>query len=399
MIQFPSIFQGYGLEAEYMIVDNDLNVAPQADLLLRNSSNEIVNELELGATAWSNELASHVIEIKNNGPVKSLDSNDGIFQKDIQEINRKLKSHNLKLMPTAMHPLMNPEKEFKIWEYEYSEIYEAYNRIFDCRGHGWSNLQSVHINLAFQGDDELYRLHAITRMILPLISGLTASSPFIEGKKGKYLSNRLDYYSKNQIQIPQISGKIIPESIRTRAEYNTIILDPIYKSIASYDPQAILQFEWLNSRGAIVKFERSSLEIRLMDIQECPFADLQIVQVINFLIQKLDDRNILEEIYNFPIQNLAKILWESAEHGLHYRIEDLNYLKIFGLSKPVRIIDLILRDITIRSFNEDYWKLMSEKGNLAMRILSRTGNDPSAETIRTVYQELCECLQEGVVFQ
>ena len=44
---------------------------------------------------------------------------------------------------------MHPETEMQLWQHNYSKIYALYNRIFDCRGHGWSNVQSMHINLPF----------------------------------------------------------------------------------------------------------------------------------------------------------------------------------------------------------------------------------------------------------
>jgi len=47
---------------------------------------------------------------------------------------------------------MDPNREMVIWPHDYSVVYEAFNRIFDCRGHGWANLQAVHLNLPFADD-------------------------------------------------------------------------------------------------------------------------------------------------------------------------------------------------------------------------------------------------------
>src|SRR6188508_2173649 len=67
------LFQGYGVELEYMIADaTTLDVAPIADALIEAEHGAIENEIERGAFAWSNELARHVLEIKTNGPVASL---------------------------------------------------------------------------------------------------------------------------------------------------------------------------------------------------------------------------------------------------------------------------------------------------------------------------------------
>jgi gamma-glutamyl:cysteine ligase YbdK (ATP-grasp superfamily) len=102
-----SLFNAYGIEAEYMIVDKDnLNISPSAHILLTDTEGFIHNEITKTKTAWSNELASHLIEIKTNGPVQELDSVSQIFHEDIIEINNLLSKDNLMLMPTAMHPWM-----------------------------------------------------------------------------------------------------------------------------------------------------------------------------------------------------------------------------------------------------------------------------------------------------
>ena len=66
------------------------------------------------------------------------------------------------------------------------------------------------------------------------------------------------------------------------------LVDP---DIAPLDPDGTLQHEWLNSRGAIARFDRNAIEIRVLDIQECPVADLAICfQVMSFL-KIFDDAN------------------------------------------------------------------------------------------------------------
>jgi len=54
------------------------------------------------------------------------------------------------------------------------------------------------------------------------------------------------------------------------------ILAPLYAEMHPLDPEGILCHEWLNSRGAIARFDRNAVEIRLVDVQECPLADLAI---------------------------------------------------------------------------------------------------------------------------
>src|SRR5690606_14828486 len=138
--------------------------------------------------------------------------------------NDLLKSHGGVLMPTAMHPFMDPYSEMQLWPHERNEIYEKYNSIFDCKGHGWANLQSVHLNLPFQGDEEFARLHAAIRLVLPILPALAASSPLKDGQFTGLKDTRLDVYQSNQKKIPSIAGKVIPERVFTKEDYERTIL-------------------------------------------------------------------------------------------------------------------------------------------------------------------------------
>src|SRR5699024_9666163 len=143
-------FAGYGIELEYMIVDRQtLAVRPLADILLRQASRESVNEIARDGLAWSNELVAHVVELKTDGPAAALTGLGPLFGRDVAEINARLAPEGAMLLPTAMHPLFDPAVETRLWPHGQNEIYAAYARIFTCRGHGWSNLQSMHINLPF----------------------------------------------------------------------------------------------------------------------------------------------------------------------------------------------------------------------------------------------------------
>jgi hypothetical protein len=68
------LFQGFGVEIETMIVDGPtLAVRPVADRLMEAVTGTPVAEAEFGDIAWSNELALHVLEMKTNGPVRTLE--------------------------------------------------------------------------------------------------------------------------------------------------------------------------------------------------------------------------------------------------------------------------------------------------------------------------------------
>jgi len=58
----------------------------------------------------------------------------------------------------------------------------------------------------------------------------------------------------------------LPEPIFTRREYEGVLLEGIYEDLAASDPEGVLRHEWVNSRGAIARFDRGALEVRLLDV-------------------------------------------------------------------------------------------------------------------------------------
>ncbi|MDX1271934.1 glutamate-cysteine ligase family protein, partial [Bizionia paragorgiae] len=139
------LFEVYGIELEYMLINKaTFKVAPKVDTLLTKKNCSLTSDIDNGLIAWSNELVGHVVELKTNGPTPQLNHLSEAFHKNIIEINSLLDTEGLQLLPTASHPLMNPLTDTQLWKHSYSEVYELYNRIFDCKGHGWSNVQSTH---------------------------------------------------------------------------------------------------------------------------------------------------------------------------------------------------------------------------------------------------------------
>lgn len=400
------LFNGFGVELEYMIVRNGaLDVFPVADTVLKQVAGHQVEEVERGALGWSNELVLHVIELKTNGPVAALDGLAASFQHDVAEINAILKPLGGCLMPTAMHPWMQPLTETRLWPHGNRTIYETYNRIFDCRGHGWSNLQSAHLNLAFADDAEFARLHAAVRLLLPLVPALAASSPIVEGRLSGMLDTRLRYYLANQRRVPMITGTGIPEPVYSRQAYEETILQSIYRDVAPHDPEGILQFEWLNSRGAIARFDRYAIEIRLLDIQECPAADLAVAEaLVSFLKDISGERwSSWREQADFPGAVLAAMLKDTVQDGENAVITDQDYLRLLGFAgEKARARDLLAhlvdRSMAAGSAARRILDLIVTRGPLARRIEEAVGREVSRERIFAVYDRLCACLAKGELF-
>jgi glutamate---cysteine ligase / carboxylate-amine ligase len=401
------LFKAFGVELEYMIVDvQTLQVKPIADELIRAEAGAYVSEVERGAMAWSNELVLHVLELKTNGPAPDLSRLAGLFQQQVEHINGLLAPHGATLLPTGMHPLMDPATDTRLWPHEYNAVYQAYHRIFNCQGHGWSNLQSTHLNLPFSGDEEFGRLHAAIRLLLPILPALTASTPLIAGRLSGFADTRLEVYRTNQSSIPSIAGSIIPEAVFTRQDYQSRILAPMYRDIAPFDPEENLQDEFLNSRGAIARFSRNTIEIRLLDIQECPRADLAILQVLVAVLRQLIQGRwaSYKQQQSWHAEELAEIFLEVIRQGMDTVIANASFLHDLGM-KQTRV--------TARELWQHLWELVQadvpqeanavlaavlQQGNLAERITAAVGPQPGPATIAAVYRKLAGCLASGTLF-
>ncbi len=328
-----SLFSCFGVELEYMVVRTaDLRVAPWADRVLVDAAGHPVSDVERDDLSWSNELIAHVIELKTTEPAASFDGLAERFAGEVREVNRRLAPHEARLLPTAMHPTMTPA-EAVLWSHDFSEVYAAFDRIFDCRGHGWSNLQSAHLNLPFANDAEFARLHAAVRLVLPLLPALAASSPFVEGRLTGFTDNRLAFYRSNSARLPALCGSVVPEPVYSKADYEREIYAPIAAQLAPHDPDGVLQAVYSNSRGAIARFERGSIEIRVLDLQECPAADLAILRTVVALLRELVAETLLPaaEQRAVPVVPLAQVFNATVEQGERAPINEAVLLRAAGL--------------------------------------------------------------------
>jgi carboxylate-amine ligase len=401
------LFEAIGIELEYMIVDRgDLGVRPIADELIRAKAGHVESEIENGDVAWSNELALHLIELKTNGPAPGLAGLAERFQANVVEVNALLAPLEARLLPTAMHPWMDPAREFRRWPHEYGPVYAAFDRIFGCSGHGWANLQSVHVNLPFSGDEEFGRLHAAVRLVLPLLPALAASSPVLEGEASGALDTRLELYRGNARRVPSVSGRVIPEPVFTREEYQRLVLEPIYRDLEPLDPEGVLRHEWVNARGCIPRFDRSAIEIRLLDVQECPAADLAVAAATVGAV-----RALVEERWSSgksqrdaPGAGLEALFTATLRQAEDASVSDRGYLELLGWSGevPCRARELwrhlveatVESDPALRGLAGPL-RVILEEGCLARRILGCLGEGFDRAGLRSVYAELADHLQAG----
>jgi gamma-glutamyl:cysteine ligase YbdK (ATP-grasp superfamily) len=407
------LFEVTGIELEYPIVGPDLAVRHLVEDAFRRIAGRPTSDTEHGGAGFSNELADHVFELKTLVPARSLVEAEAALAEGVRFFNRVLADGwGARLLPTGMHPLMTPA-EGRLWRRSGSAIYAAYDRVFGIGGHGWLNVQSCHLNFPFgRRDEDVVHLHEAIRALLPYLPALAASSPLVEGEPGPAVDNRLTFYGKNQARVPSIAGDVVPEPMTSPAAYRRDVLGAIYRDLAAIPEAARLRHEWVSSRGAIVRFSRRAIEIRVLDTQECPRMDVAVAAFVRGTLARLVRRLQAGDLELPPHAVLVDDYRRTVAEGTAAPVA-APHLRGPGLPaapQPVpagellaSLLDGARRELTrlrpVHGGDETpYLDLVAERlagGNLSERIRARLAPVAAArrrEALREVYGELAVCL-------
>jgi hypothetical protein len=398
-----ALFEGYRLRIEYMLVDGaSLDAAPAADQLL-----ESAGALKEGDLVWRHALALHVIDFRRDAPRRTLAGLAEAFASNVRLANDELGRDGLRLMPTAMHPWMDPS-DAQLWPHGMRAVYDTLDRIFSCKRHGWANSLQHRIELEFAGDEEFARLHAAVRFLLPILPGLAASSPIVDGERNGILDNRLVASRANCVRIPSVAGEIVPEPVGSIGEYQERVLEPMYRDLEPHDPEGVLRHEWRGARGAIAHLDRSGIEIRVLDVQETPAMDIAYAALIVEVLKLLCAERWLDAagMNRRQTAELGTLLDLAARQGEGLRIGDKPYLQAFGFRGSATQLkglwEHLIETVAARgSLTPEHGRLLEHylrHGTLATRIGKAVGLLPTRAKLSRVYEALCEALAEGKPF-
>jgi len=216
-----------------------------------------------------------------------------------------------------MHPLLKLE-ETGVWPHRHRKIYEAYSRIFNLKRHGWLNIQSFQLNLPYKNETDGVLLHNLLVEVCAFLPAITASSPIYEGEFGDSVDNRLRFYERNQVEIPSVTGDMVPEYTRSFDDYTEAVIRRYSLDLAAAGAdKLIVGKEWVNSRGVIFRFDRKAVEIRVMDEQECVKLDVALSCFIRALLRGL----MKEEPKFLPHEVLVRDYRSIIELGLEAKVE------------------------------------------------------------------------------
>ncbi len=382
-------------------MDENLHILPIADKLIKDLRGRVVNCVNLGKFSLGKELQTHVAEFKTNTPFRSPRTFEETMHGAVLKVSDFLeRRYRARLLGLGMHPFLELG-DAKVWPHRDRQIYRALSKIFNINQHGWLNIQSFQLNLSYSGEDRAMKLHNALANILPYIPAISASSPIYESKIGGCADNRLHFYQINQKEVPSITGDVVPEYVRSFEEYRKTTIQRYSLDLTRFNaPKSILFKEWMNSRGAIFRFDRKAIEIRIMDEQECIKSDVALSCFIRALLRGLL-RKSKNRLPHLPHDVLVNDLSAVIKSGLDAQVRH-------PAGSTAREVCCHLYRIAEESASPEerryLWiiKRRIEEGNLSNLVLRAVAKKAQRtdleEAILNVYSSLTENLRENKVY-
>jgi len=384
-----------GPEHEFSLVNEELKPLPIVDQVIKDFSGKITNFVELPTFTFGKELQLHVMEIKANEPFKSPLQFEETMQGAVDTLTGFVrKKYRASLLGTGMHPLLRLD-ETRVWPHRHRKIYEEYGKVFNLKQHGWLNIQSFHLNLPYAREKTGVKLHNQLACLCAYLPAVSASSPIYEGAEGPNVDNRLNFYRLNQREIPSVTGDVIPEEVVSFEQYRQEVIGRYSRDLADAGIGKTLLFkEWVNSRGIIFRFDRSALEVRVMDEQECVKSDLALSCFVRAALRGL----LAEDAEPLPHQLLVEDYNAVVRDGLNAKVQHPD-------GDTARQVCQHLYRLAVENASEEEAKYLwivkkrIDAGNLSELIrgavLKKAQRTDFKEAIVSVYSKLIKCLSDN----
>ncbi len=403
-------FSMAGIELEYAVVDEHLQPASLVEDALRSIAGRPCSDVVLDRVGFSNEIADHVFELKTAEPQRSLRDAETVLAEGVRLFSSTLRREfGARLLPTGMHPWMEPGGA-RLWTRSNSRIYQAYERVFDVHTHGWMNVHATHLNLPLGRESEAVAMYNAAALLIPYLPALAASSPMYEGRLRPSVDSRLEWIIQHQAIIPETCGDIVPTYIESFSDYRRNVLAPMYRALDPYPDAAVLRHEFLNARGAVFKFSRKAMEIRVLDTQECVKMDVAISVFARSVLRYLSRRVSAGRMQLSPHEVLVNDFRATVREGSAARVaapmlDDTVARDSDGLTGAADALlgFLAMARKAVRKGEADYLDLVERvirSGSLSERMRERLlpfADDPASLTdaARTMYSELADCLERN----
>jgi len=383
-----------GPEHEFSLVNQELKVLPISDKIIKDFCGKIINFIKLPSFTFGKEMQLHVMEVKANCPFKSPVQFEETMQNGVSTLSQIVNKQGALLLGTGMHPLLNLE-DSAIWPHYHRKIYQEYAEIFNLNQHGWLNIQSFHLNVPYRKEADGIQTHNLLANLCAYLPAITASSPIYESKAGPDIDNRLRFYKINQREISSVAGEVIPEYADSFSQYKHGVIGKYSEDLAKAGAgKTLLSREWVNSRGVIFRFDRSAIEVRVMDEQECVKSDVALSCFIRATLRGL----IALKAELLPHDLLVNDFNAVVKKGLNAQVSNPN-------GKTARQVCQRYLNLACEYADEDEKKYLwiikkrLENGSLSElildRVFKRAEKTDFHQAIINVYSTLIKCLSDN----
>jgi len=365
------------------------------DKVIKDFHGRTVNFVELQDFTFGKELQLHVMEIKANAPFKSPELFEETMQRAVTTLLDFLgKKYRARLLGTGMHPLLRLN-ETGVWPHRHRKIYNELGKLFNLTQHGWLNIQSFHLNLPYAREATGVLMHNLLAGLCAYLPAISAASPLYEGTISPNVDNRLYFYKLNQREVPSITGDIVPEPVSSFAQYRTDVIERYSQDLAKAGAEKTILFkEWINSRGVIFRFDRSALEVRVMDEQECIKSDVALSCFVRAALRGLMAERTEPLSHQLLVTDFNSVI-----------AEGLNAKVLHPKGATARQVCQYLFKVASENAEEAEKKYLwiiqkrIENGNLSdiirERVLKKAQKTDLKEAVLSVYSTLIKCLADN----
>jgi carboxylate-amine ligase len=221
------------------------------------------------------------------------------------------------------------------------------------------------------------------------------------------------FYKTNQRRVPEIAGDVVPEYMTSFAQYRRDVFEPIYRALDQLPGAERIRNEFVNSRGAIPRFVRDALEVRVVDLQECVKMDVAVAGFVRLaakgLWRLLDAGHLRLPEHAMLVEDYEACVAQ----GRAARVEASHLCAAVGYRPGAATATTALHELLDLAWGESqgadqpYLRLVEERirtGSLAELVLRATALDRRSEgegraAIERVYGELADCLLRNQPWQ
>jgi hypothetical protein len=199
-----------------------------------------------------------------------------------------------------------------------------------------------------------------------------------------------------------MAGEVIPEPIFDVDGYRRQVLAPIEVDLERLGaPEVLRGQDFTNARGAIARFDRMAIEIRLIDAQECALADLAVAGATSELVRALVEErwSASAALRALPSAALVEQLALAIDSGPAAPVVERRFAELFGAPQAATLGELCRSAVEGCFELEPALEVVLREGPLAARLLAALGPRFTRADLERVWRRLAGCLAQGELFR